>query len=139
MSVRIEDTQWRKFFKLSTKNVKRNSFKFLKVAYNTIGFRDIINHFIKERAPRGRWVRSERAKREGGKTLQDTGNLRKSFSPNNTRKVGNKGLLIFNNANYSAIHDRGSRKNNIPQREFMYFTDRALSRMAKIFLDKTIK
>lgn len=134
----LDDRQWRKFIKSSTSNLKK-SHKALQVAYATKGFSDIIKHFKGEQGPKGRWQKSQRAIRESGKTLQDTGNLRRSFLPTNFKPAGRNAILIFNNASYSGIHDRGDASKNIPQREFMYFSDRAMTVMSKIFMSIVFK
>lgn len=49
-------------------------------------YKDILNHFEKEQSPDGsRWKKSERAKKQSGKTLQDNGMLKKSVEPSNTK------------------------------------------------------
>lgn len=129
----LDDREWRKYINKTMKTIKTSE-KTLKVAYATIGFRDIIKHFKDESGPKKGWVKRKDKKPHG--LLKDTGNLRRNFLPSNTKKVNNKTILIFNTAPYSGIHDRGSKQKNIPQREFMWFGSRAMNTMAKFFLSK---
>ena len=140
----LDDKEWRKYLKNTQRTIKTIN-KTLQVAYSTIGFRDILKHFNAETGPRGRWPsakpgtfarRPKGRKRISPKLLQDTGNLRRNFLPTNSKKINNKSILIFNNAPYSAVHDNGSRRKNIPQRKFMWFSDRALNAMSKFLLSK---
>ena len=141
----INDREWRIFIKETSSNLSKSN-NILKAAYATIGFRDILRHFKSEKGESGKqWeplkastlaARTKGRKRRSPKILQDTGNLRQSFLPTNVKRVGRDAVLVFNNATYSGIHDRGSSKNNIPKRDFMYLTEQAQDAMAKMILNR---
>lgn len=135
-NVRFDDKHWKGFIRTLDKNVK-NPFPILKAAFATRGFRDVISHFNAEKGEKGKWKKSQRAKREGGKTLQDTGNLRGGFLPRNIAKHGKNSIVFFNPVPYARKHDEGL--DGLPQRDFMYLTDRAQEDMTKIILDLVIK
>lgn len=134
----LKDEAWKKFL-IEIKGEIKNPIPILRSAYNTIGFKDIIKHFQAEMGPNGKWQRSQRAIKEGGQTLQDTGNLKKNFLPTNSKRYNKDAILIFNNAPYSGVHDTGSAKRSLPQRKFMYFTNKAMDRIAEMFLDQITK
>lgn len=135
--VRFDNKEWERFTKKLDINI-RNPQPFLKAAFSTIGFRDIIQHFQQEKGQKKSWKKSERAKREGGRTLQDTGNLRGNFSPTNLENQGRDAIIFFNPTPYAAIHDEGSKKGNIPKRDFMYLSDKAEKRMLKSIMDRLV-
>lgn len=141
----LDDSAVRRYFKSVKLNLDLPN-KFLKAAYATIGFGDIIKHFNQERDSDGnKWQplaestlrsRARGRGRRGARILQDTGNLRQSFSATNTQNAGRGEIRIFNNAPYSGSHDNGIPERNLPQREFMYFTDRAVDDMGRFILEK---
>lgn len=126
----LEDSAWKTFFSRTEKKLK-NPNAILATAYATVGYKDIISHFQDEAGPSGKWTPSKRVQRSGGKTLQDTGNLRQSITPTNYRNE-TQAIRVFAAAPYGGIHDRGGR--NMPQRSFMWLSKKALSDMAKIVL-----
>lgn len=134
----------------------RNGAKVLKAAFNTAGFSDIIDHFKKQEGPEGKWKprasstqlryalissgqwRPPRGMRRGSfspsnKILQLTGNLRKSLLPSNVKRVNASSILFYANAKYSGAHDRG--EGNLPERSFMWLSDRGEERMRKAILE----
>ena len=138
----------------------------LKAAYTIAGHKDIVDHFEREEGPQGRWaplkegtqrhregkIPKRSAKQIAGiekrtgkkfvggvKILQDTGRLFNSILPTNVKKVNDDTIMAFANVNYSAVHDRGSKKKNIPQRKFMWFTRAGLELMRKIIVDGLLK
>lgn len=73
--------------------------------------------------------------RKPGKILQDTGFMRQSFKPKNSRILGNnEGILWYNNAKtksgfpYAAAHDKGG--DLLPKRDFMWISESALNSIA---------
>ncbi|NNG10220.1 MAG: hypothetical protein HKM92_08600 [Arenibacter sp.] len=117
-------------------------------------FKDIEYHFDKQMGPFGRWPawspkykKLMQAKGKGGnKILQDTGNLRQSFTPGNFR-VGTGMIVWFNTAEYSNRHDMGDTGGGrsgglvggVPQREFMWLSDRALTKIGDALLTFSLK
>jgi phage gpG-like protein len=70
-----------------------------------------------------------------GKILQDTGHLRDSIS----YKVQPSNLLIGTEVVYGRIHNRGGwagrgRKTFIPKRTYLWWSDRALTNIKKLWL-----
>ena len=108
----LKNDAWLKFLNKTRKNLK-NVFPLLRVAVNTVGHRDINDHFRQERSPKGKWQRWSTATREsyarqgksGNKILQDSG-----------------------------IHNYG--KGKIPQREFMWLSGKAKVKILKIIMEK---
>ena len=84
-----------------------------------------------------RWERSERSTRGGGKTLVDTGSLRKSIRTTRisfrSSKVESLGLA------YNVIHNRGGRAGRnlavtLPKRQFMGNSHKLEKKIKKIFI-----
>lgn len=134
--VSFDAKEWESLIKTINDNVT-NPKPMLRAAFGTRGFKDVIQHFEQERSPTGQWKPSQRALREGGKTLQDTGNLRNNFSPSNIRNSGRDSIVFFNPTPYAAQHDEGT--GNSPQREFMWLSGEAQEDMLKIMLDFLVK
>lgn len=113
---------------------------------SAVVYQDVIDHFETESDPNGKWTpwsESYRAfmqkiGKANNKILQDTGRLRQSFTPASVKKTG-EGLLWFNNAKtndgfpYAAAHNDGGGK--LPQRQFMWLSDRALGKMSNQLLE----
>jgi len=105
---------------------------------SAIVFSDIIDHFENEKGPNGKWKmwsrfyaeRMARTGKGGNKILQDSGRLKGAFKPSNMRRQRD-GILWFNNAKtskgfpYASAHDEGGPK--LPQRQFMWLSDKAIS------------
>lgn len=66
---------------------------------------ETLTNFDKERSPDGTpWKQSQRAIEEGGKTLQDKGHLRDSYTH---QRLNGSALAIGSNLIYAAIHHFG--------------------------------
>lgn len=91
--------------------------------------------FRNQNDPSGRpWKKSKRAKREGGKTLVDTGRLRSSIAFITT----NTDVFIGTNVVYADTHQFGLEKLNIPQRAFLGVNKKTQSNVRSVlkrFLD----
>lgn len=134
--------EWVGFLSAVQSKVKNPS-ELLKAAFMTAGYKDIIQHFSDERGPMGKWrarsaetqyqyaMRSRYDSRynPSNKLLQLTGNLRQSILPTNTKKVAYNAIEIFANAEYGGRHDRGE---DMPRREFMWFSEDAKEKMAQV-------
>lgn len=106
-------------------------------------FQDVIDHFGKESGPSGKWVKWSSLYKThmvamgkgGNKILQDSGRLRQSFTAGKWRKH-HAGVEWYNPAKtkdgfpYAYAHDEGGPK--LPQRQFMWLSDRALEKIAKM-------
>jgi phage gpG-like protein len=145
--VHLDTAEWEGFFKVVSDGMKRPQ-PYLKAAFATRGFSDVINHFDDEKGQEGRWAPlkpstlARRRKGRGagsGRILQDTGNLRRNFIPSNVEDKGATSIVFFNPTPYAATHDDGSSKRNIPQREFMWLSDKAVEDMLDIVMDLVVK
>lgn len=131
----------------------KNPQPILRAAFATVGFRDIIKHFQEEKGSEGKWKKRSAStqaayKRLGkknrtfnpsNKLLQLTGDLRKAFLPGNIENKGRDAILFFNPTPYAAVHDKGSKKQGIPQRDFMYLSEKAQDKMLDVILDRFLK
>lgn len=150
--VHLDTKEWEGFFKAVSDGVK-NPKPYLRAAFSTRGFSDIIKHFEAQRGPNGAWKpRSPETQRAyarlnkkhakynpTNKLLQLSGNMRRNFLPGNIEDHGQNAIVFFNPTPYAAAHDDGSNKRNIPQREFMYLTDKAVDDMLNIVMDLVVK
>lgn len=145
--VRLDTDEWEDFFKVVSDGMKDPK-PYLRAAFSTRGFSDVINHFDDAKGPRASWVPlkpSTIARRRKGRgagsarPLQDTGNLRRNFLPGNVEDQGQNAIVFFNPTPYAAAHDEGSAKRHIPQREFMWLSDRATDDMLNIVMDLVVK
>ncbi|MEJ5227210.1 phage virion morphogenesis protein [Thermodesulfovibrio sp.] len=80
-----------------------------------------------EQEGRPRWKPSQRVKKQGGKTLQDTGSLAASI----TTRYDNDSAVVGTNKVYAAIHQFGGkagrgRKVTIPERPYLKLTNEDL-------------
>ena len=145
--VTLDTNEWDGFFKTVSDGMKDPK-PYLRAAFATRGFSDVISHFDDARGPRGSWAPLKPAtiarRRKGRGTgsarpLQDTGNLRRNFLPTNIDDLGNNSIVFFNPTPYAAPHDEGSEKQHLPQREFMWLSDKATDDMINIVLDLVVK
>lgn len=125
VSISIDYKEWEALFAVMRGRFN-NIIKLLQSAYATLGYKDIIQHFEDESSPWGKW---KPLKYRKGKPLQDTGNLRKSITPSNWRAISSSGIVVFANAPYGQTHDEGTAK--IPQRKFMWISDKVQTKMAE--------
>lgn len=134
----FDDAEVRRF--LQGLNTKLDEVKGRKSRYvgllSAIVYRDVIQHFEGEQGSEGpwkQWSNSYKAQMQergkgGNKILQDTGRLRNSFKPTNT-KTSSKGITWFNDAQvksfpYAYAHDTGGPI--LPKRDFMWLSDDAM-------------
>lgn len=102
------------------KNLKNPSREMRTIA-NIWMFKDIQSHFNQECSPSGKWA----SNRRGGKILQDTGKLRNSVRPRNTKDEA----IVGTNLTYGAIHNYGG--GNMTMRKFLWLSKGAMSRILK--------
>ena len=131
------------------KTIPSGEEKFRKLA-SVIVYRDVLDHFEKEAGPNGKWehwsflytVQMEKRGKGGNKILQDSGRLRNNFKPTNVRG-GKDGTVWFNDATtksgfpYAHAHNEG--EGNLPKREFMWFSEKALDKLAEQTLKFLVK
>lgn len=89
-----------------------------------------------EQEGRPKWKPSKRAQKQGGKTLQDKGQLAASISA----RYDNDSATVGTNKKYAAIHQFGGkagreRKVNIPARPFLKLTDGDLNEIKEAVKD----
>lgn len=118
----------------------------LRAVFNTRGFKDVMQHFRNGEGPNGPWkpLAESTLKKRGNKAamLQDTGNLRNGFLPENVADAGRHAIAFFNTAQnndgvyYGFNHDNGV---GVPQREFMWLSDDAQEDMLILILDMIVE
>ena len=131
--LKYDTVQWDNLFKKLFAKM-RDPKPYMKTAYATIGFKDIIDHFSTESGPDGRWAPLKYRK---GAILQDTGNLRKSILPSNAKDAGATGIMVFANAPYGGYHNEGTV--NIPERKFMWLSESAKKDMAQMIANLIVE
>jgi len=102
----------------------------MRVISNVFMFKDIMGHFSQERSPSGKWKSTKR----GGKILQDTGRLRNSIRPRNTKYTA----IVGTNISYGAVQNYGGKY--ITARKFLWLSKGAMSlilkSLGKFFISK---
>lgn len=151
-TVVLQSGEWTKFLRDLKANAS-NSYKWLMAGANTYGFRNVIEHFSKEEGPSGKWTKRSSRTQEmykrlsrtnsrynpNNKLLQLTGNLRKSLlsgGSQNLKRYGNNAVMMFTNIEYAGKHNYG--KGRIPQREFMWLSDKTQSDILELVLNKVV-
>lgn len=143
LKVTLDDSRIQKLIKkIGDKNVWMSILKSLGA---TIVFADIQKHFRDKKGPNTAWAkRDDKTQERYGKIgsgqwkaprgtspaafnpsnalLEMTGTLRGGFLPTNIRQKSNS-IELFNPVEYAAVHDEGSKKQGIPQREFMWLSE----------------
>lgn len=144
MQFTVNDQEAQAYLKKKIKQVQKikgGEQPFVKVL-SAVVFADIMSHFKTESGPGGPWVAWSQIYSEhmhligkgGNNLLQDTGRLRGSFFPTNTR-VSSQGILWFNPAKtksgfpYAAAHQEGGPK--LPARPFMWLSEEAKDNISK--------
>jgi len=85
---------------------------------------------------RPKWIKSQRASREGGQTLQDTNKLMQSVSgtaPSSIREYGKNELKFGTRIVYGAAHQFGLPAKGIPKRPFLGVYDEDIKMLEKVF------
>lgn len=145
--VHLDTEEWEDFFKTVSDGAK-NPKPYLRTAFATRGFSDVISHFDAAKGPSGAWAPLKKetiARRTKGRgsgsarPLQDTGNLRRNFLPTNVDDHGQSSIVFFNPTPYAAPHDEGAPSRKLPQREFMWLSDSAQEDMLNIVMDLVVK
>ncbi len=114
----------------------------LKSVVSVFLFKDVIDHFSKESGPDGKWPDLKESyakwkKKQGkNKKLILSSNLRQNFLPANVRTHNASSVAFFNPVEYAGKHDRGE---GVPQREFMWISNRAQDLMDKALVDTIIQ
>lgn len=147
----VDDAELKKFLQNLGKAVKDpTAVNEIVSAFSAIVYRDIAEHFSKESGPTGTWKEwskmyarhMKRTGYAGNKILQFTGRLRQNFRPE-SRRVTEGSINWFNDAKtksgypYAWGHDNGDGK--LPQREFMWLSDRAFEKMTDVVWDYLIE
>lgn len=108
-------------------------------------FQDVMQHFDDEIGSSGSWPdwsdsykeQLKKIGRGGNRMLQFSGRMRQNFTPQKYRKNA-QGILWYNNAKadgfpYAWAHNEGGGR--LPQREFMWASDKAVDQIAVQTLD----
>jgi phage gpG-like protein len=86
-------------------------------------YKDVMDHFGKEQGDTGSW---KPLKYRVGKPLQDTGRLKNSIRPTNTKDTA----VVGTNLVYAATHNYG--RDNIQQRKFLWLSKQIIEQITKI-------
>jgi len=148
----LSDREWKEFFRKIKGNLSE-PFRLLKVAANTYGFADIINHFKQETGERGAWAKRKKSTQRSyaskgkkdrryspsNKLLQLTGQLRNSLLPGEGKitKKGHFGALMFSTSRVGIYHQKGTSK--MKKRDFMWLSGRATQRMSDLILSLAMR
>lgn len=92
--------------------------------------KDVMDHFGKESDEKNKWVPLKYKRKRGGsaRILQDTGRMRSSISPSNTKEDAIVGTGIV----YAATHQYGDSNRNIPQRKFLWLSKEIKEQITKL-------
>jgi hypothetical protein len=161
MEATLDISQWDLFIaELSKRNGKASDY--LKLAVETAGRADVLDHFRTSSGPDGRWpARSPKtqeayANYSSGRwklpkgsghaakynpndlLLQLSGRLRQSIQPagkdGGVKVLDRSSVMLFSAVEYSRAHDQGV-PGRLPKREFMYLSPAGSEKVAKIFLE----
>ena len=107
---------------------------------SSVVYKDIMEHFDKEKGPDGKWQKwsdvyekhLKKIGRSGNKILSFSGKLRQAFLPTNYKSMP-EGVLFFNRVKYAKRHDEGLAK--MPKRKFMYLSPAGI----KSLVEQTLK
>ncbi len=155
--VHLDVSEWDAFLKWLTEGM-RDVVPMLKAAFLTAGYSDVIEHFKMEMGQDGKWraraastqamyaaIASGRQKPPKGmrrgsyspsnRLLQLTGQLRGSLMRSNVERMSSKSIMFYSNDIKAGTHDEGDPKRGIPQREFMWLSDKSQETMLDIILE----
>lgn len=141
--ISLDLSEWNKYHEaLEKKFIDPSSeIKDTQIAINS----DIQDHFNKETGPGGaKWKKSKRAIRDSGKTLTDTGAMRRQIKSRvQTNKNGIR-IEFFSDGEskkYSWVHNTGARIRNrsgrltkMPKRQFAWVSKECKDRIADAWL-----
>ena len=119
--VEIEMQQLKERLQKMRNNLTNPSPTMSKVAM--LMYKDVLDHFGKTQGDKGSWTPLKYRK---GKPLQDTGRLRLSIRPDNTKDTASVGSDL----DYAATHNYG--RDNIPQRKFLWISKEMREQITKI-------
>lgn len=116
----------------------------LKSLVAVFGFKDVIDHFQKQRGEDGAWpplapkYRKWKSRKYPGRPkLVLSSRLRQNFLPANTRYEGQSAVAFFNPVEYADRHDRGL--DGSPQRQFMWLSRTAMGNLEGGLLREMLK
>lgn len=148
VDLELDDKQVREFFSDLTRRLGQatRAEKVYADGLSIFVFQDVMDHFAKESGPQGEWQewsdsyteQMNRIGRGGNEILQFSGRLRQSFTPSQYRKAQG-GLEWYNPAKtkdgypYAFAHNEGDGR--LPQREFMWLSDKALGKIGEFTLN----
>lgn len=151
--VEFKDKEVRDFLNNLIKNINLVEKKDKAVWHilSAIAYQDVIDHFEKEKGPKGKWQkwsdvyrdRMIRKKKGNNKILQDIGTLRMGIVFPISQSEIRRGVLLFNQVPYARRHDEGDKRKingvKMPMRKFFWISDKALDKMAQSVLTFLMK
>lgn len=136
-------------------NQMKRSFKdivpVLLAASNIHALPDIDNHFQAQKGENKSWpalsstteARRRRGtgknKKRGNKILQDTGKLIGSILPASVVNRNTVSIKTGSHVKYAAAHNYGYPKRNIPERQFMWLSDKAREKIEQEVIDFSLR
>ena len=150
MEAILDTSQWDTFLaQLSERYAKAADY--LKLAVETKGRADVLDHFRRSEGPTGPWKsRSEKTQQAYARMGQKdakynptnlllvlTGRLRGSIQPTGSeggvRVLSKDAVMLYSAVEYSRAHDQGI-PGRLPQREFMWLSREGNEAVAEVFL-----
>lgn len=165
--VKFDSKQIRDFL-IKMKRKIRVPADLLRPIANIYAFKDIVDHFNKQRGDKGKWKKrsdftqqyyqaikigaiapptgeSRAQYNPANKILQMSGVLRGGFVGGTAKKRSRDSVIIRSTVGYSGKHDKGGftdgifGKRRLPARPFMYLSNNARKLMLKAILDSLLK
>lgn len=147
--LKLESREWDEFLNKTSLRLKDMS-QYLIAGANIFGFADIARHFENETGPGGTWPKRKDSTNKAydimgapysssNKVLQLTGRLKGSLLPSagNVRRVDRLSVELYSDVEYAHRHDMGTA--GMPQREFMWLSDKAQGLMLDLVMDKLVE
>jgi hypothetical protein len=158
MEAILDVSQWENFIaELGNRNRKASDY--LRLAVETKGRADVLDHFRASQGPSGPWPARKPATQQAyanyasgrwrvaghaskynpsNLLLVLSGRLRQSIQPGGreggVRIIDRTSVLLFSSVEYSRVHDEGYPAKGIPKRTFMWLSDPGKEAVAEVFL-----
>lgn len=160
MDATLDISEWDTFLTQLSGRYK-NASAYLKLAIETKGRQDVLDHFREQKGPDGPWkprsakTQEAYANYASGKwklpkgsghmakynpsnlLLILSGRLRGSIQPSGqdggVRVIGPDAVMLYSAVEYSRAHDQGV-PGRLPKREFMYLSEKGRESVAEVFL-----
>lgn len=136
MEAILDTSEWDTFLAELSGRYKKAA-EYLKLAVETKGRADVLDHFRKAEGPSGPWPKRKNNADPTRALLVLTGRLRGSILPSGSeggvRILGKDAVMLFSAVEYSRAHDQGI-PGRLPKREFMWLSKEGQDSVGKVFL-----